>query len=123
MISKALSQSEQDTLLIFVNRMGYGYNEGSVTTDGVVCYINGERVIYNPFRDVGQAFSLLVDVVVDDPFAEAEITFGDNQFCLDLCYTTVVGSTDYEPQQKRWTICQLICEAVLKHLLKDRNVA
>lgn len=123
MISKALTRSEQEALLIFVNRMGYGYNEGSVTPDGVACWINGEYVIYNPFRDVGQAFSLLVDVVVDDPFAEAEITFGDNQFCLDLCYNTVVGSTDYEPQQKRWAICQLICEAVLKQLLKDRNVA
>ena len=72
-------------------------------------------MIYNPFRDIGQAFSLLVDVVVvDDPFAEAEITFGDNQLCIDLCYNTTVGSTDYEPQQKRWAICQLICEAVLK---------
>lgn len=123
MINKALSQSEQDSLLIFVKRGGYDCVDGSVTPVGVACCINGEHVIYNPFRDVGQAFSLLVDVVVDDPFAEAEITFGDNQFCLDLCYTTVVGSTDYEPQQKRWAICQLICEAVLKQLLKDRNVA
>lgn len=123
MNNKALSQSEQDSLLIFVKRLGYGYVENSVTFGGIACWINGEYVIYNPFRDAGQAFSLLVDVVVDDPFAEAQISFGDNQFCLDLSYNTVVGSTDYEPQQKRWAICQLICEAVLKHLLKDINVA
>lgn len=87
MNNKALSQSEQDSLLIFVKRLGYGYVENSVTSGGIACWINGEYVIYNPFRDAGQAFSLLVDVVVDDPFAEAQISFGDNQLCIDLCYT------------------------------------
>ena len=72
---------------------------------------------------VDAPLAAIPEKIADDPFAEAEITFGDNQLCIDLCYTTVVGSTDYEPQQKRWAICQLICEAVLKHLLKDINVA
>lgn len=117
MIDKHLSKEQLQHLFKIAEHLRYPVS--SYSESGINCIIDGRLALYNPYRNIGQAFELLTNVIVDDPFAEAQISFGDNQLCIDLCYNTTVGSTDYEPQQKRWAICQLICKSVLHHIMKE----
>ena len=117
MITAQLSEEQLQNLFKIVEYLKYPIvNSDSL---GINVVVDRQHKLYNPYRNIGQAFELLTDVIVDDPFAEAQISFGDNQVVVELCYNTTVGSTDYEPQQKRWAICQLICKSVLKHIMKE----